>query len=121
MVDQTKTVALSQMFNHVPLHIHWMHLLNTRIYRYTYLIPTAIFCNEDRYVMKLFNLDMDSTVFKARCVSHKISDTNYSFLYLLSLVLIVKVLEKIIARTLCFMHQGILSSFYIYNNDAFFF
>ena len=32
-VDQKKTVAISQMFNHVQLHIHWMHLLNTRICR----------------------------------------------------------------------------------------
>ena len=29
--DQKKTVAISQMFNHVQLHVHWMHLLNTRI------------------------------------------------------------------------------------------
>ena len=37
--DQKKTVAISQMFNHV----HWMHLLNTRICRYTciYIIPTV--------------------------------------------------------------------------------
>ena len=27
--DQKKTVAISQMFNHVQLHIHWMHLLST--------------------------------------------------------------------------------------------
>ena len=29
--DQKKTVASSQMSNHVQLHVHWMHLLNTRI------------------------------------------------------------------------------------------
>ena len=29
-VDQKKTVAISQMFNHVHLHIRWMHLLNIR-------------------------------------------------------------------------------------------
>ena len=28
-VDQKKTVAISQMFNHVQLYVHWMHLLNT--------------------------------------------------------------------------------------------
>ena len=33
--DQNKTVAISQMFNHVQLHVHWMHLLNSRICRYT--------------------------------------------------------------------------------------
>ena len=32
--DQKKTVAISQMFSHVQLHVHWMHLLNTRICRY---------------------------------------------------------------------------------------
>ena len=38
-----KTVAISQMFNHVQLHVHWMHLLNTRICRYTciYITPTV--------------------------------------------------------------------------------
>ena len=34
-VGQKKTVAISQMFNHVQLHVHWMHLLSTRICRYT--------------------------------------------------------------------------------------
>ena len=34
-VDQKKTVAISQMFNHVQSHVHWMRLLNTRICRYT--------------------------------------------------------------------------------------
>ena len=32
-VDQKKTVAISQMFNHVQLHVHWVHLLNNRICR----------------------------------------------------------------------------------------
>ena len=31
---QKKTVAISQMFNRVQLHVHWMHLLNTRIPAY---------------------------------------------------------------------------------------
>ena len=30
-VDQKKTVIISQMFNHVQLIVHWMHLLNTRL------------------------------------------------------------------------------------------
>ena len=46
-----KTVAISQMFNHVQLYVHWMHLLNTRIYRYTYITPTVIYCDQDRYVI----------------------------------------------------------------------
>ena len=41
-----------------------MHLLNTRICRYTYITPTVINCNQDKCVMKLLNLEMDSTVFK---------------------------------------------------------
>ena len=47
-------------------------------------------------------------------------DTNYSFLYLLSLIMCERV-EKIIARTLCFMHQRIFRPIYIFNNYAFFF
>ena len=58
-VDQKKTVTISQMLNHVQLYAHWMHLLNTRMYRYTYVTPTVIYC--DRYVIMLFNLEMDST------------------------------------------------------------
>ena len=58
-VDQKKTVAISQMFNHVQLYVHWMHVLNTRICKYTYIV---IYCDQDRCVMKLFNLEMDSTV-----------------------------------------------------------
>ena len=38
--DQKKTLAISQMFNHVQLHVHWMHLLNTRICRNTYIYIT---------------------------------------------------------------------------------
>ena len=44
-VDQKKTVAISQMFNHVQLHVHWMHLLITRICRYTCIyIQTLHYC-----------------------------------------------------------------------------
>ena len=46
-------------------------------------------------------------------------DTNYSFLYLLSLIMCERV-EKIIARTLCFMHQRIFRPIYIFNNYAYF-
>ena len=41
-VDQKKTVAISQMYNHVQLHVHWMHLLINRICRYTYSINTTL-------------------------------------------------------------------------------
>ena len=40
--DQKKTVAISQMFSHVQLHVHGMHLLNNRICRYTYIINTTL-------------------------------------------------------------------------------
>ena len=30
-----------------------------------YVLPTVIYCDQDRYVIKLFNLEMDSTVFKS--------------------------------------------------------
>ena len=40
--DQKKTVAISQIFSHVQLHVHGMHLLNNRICRYTYSINTTL-------------------------------------------------------------------------------
>ena len=40
--DQKKTVAISQMFSHVQLHVHGMHLLSNRICRYTYSINTTL-------------------------------------------------------------------------------
>ena len=39
--DQKKTVAIFQMFNYVQLHVHWMHLFNTRICRYTCIYITS--------------------------------------------------------------------------------
>ena len=60
-VDQKKTVAISQIFNHVQLYVHWMHLLNTRIYRYTYVTPTVIYYDQDRCVMNLFNFEQNRT------------------------------------------------------------
>ena len=47
--DQKKTVAIFQMFNHVQLHVHWMHLLTTRKCRYTWIyiyiyIQTLHYC-----------------------------------------------------------------------------
>ena len=40
--DQKITVAISQMFSHVQLHVHGMHLLNNRICRYTYSVNTTL-------------------------------------------------------------------------------
>ena len=68
--------------------------------------------------MKLINLEMDSTVFKS-VIFQQNSDTNYSFLYLLK-VIICESVGKIIARTLCYMHKGIFRPNYIFNNDAYF-
>ena len=53
------------MFNHVQLNVHWMPLLNTRVCGYTYVTPTVIYSDQDRYIMKFFDLEMDSTVFKS--------------------------------------------------------
>ena len=64
MVDQKKTVAISQMFNHVQLYVHWMHLLNTMICRCTYMSPTVIYCDKDRKV-SCSALKVDSAVFKS--------------------------------------------------------
>ena len=61
-VDQKKTVTICQMYNDIYTRCK---LLNTRICRYTYITLTVIYCDQDRYVMKLFNLKMDSTVFKS--------------------------------------------------------
>ena len=69
--------------------------------------------------MKLFSLEMDSTVFKSGEFL-----TKFGHKVLLSLSPqpdCVKVLEKIFARTLCFIHQGIFRPNYILNNDAYFF
>ena len=60
---------------------------------------------------------MDPTVFSL-VFYLKHLDPSYFFLYLLSLKC-VKELEKIIARTLWFMHQSLFRPIYIYNNDAY--
>ena len=75
-----KTVAISHMYNHLRLYVHWMHLLNTMICRYTYITHTVIYCDQDRCVMKLFNLEMDSTVFKSSVFLNYILSNNANFL-----------------------------------------
>ena len=70
-VDQKKTVAISQFINHVKLYVHLMHLLNTRICRYTYLTPIVAYCDQDRYAMNLFNLDSGLYRVQIRCISNK--------------------------------------------------
>ena len=57
----------------------------------------VIFYDQDRYVMKLFSLEMGSTVFKVRCISNKIG-TQITPFFICSAWLCVKVWEKIIAR-----------------------
>ena len=49
----------------MQLYVHWMHLLNTRTCRYSYITPAVTYCDQDRCVMNLFNLEMDSAVFKS--------------------------------------------------------
>ena len=65
-------MAISQMFNHVQLYVHWMHLLDTRICRYTYVTPTVVNCDQDRCKMILFNLESELYCVQVRCMSNKI-------------------------------------------------
>ena len=60
------------MFNHVQIYVHWMHLLDTRICRYTYVIPTVVSCDQDRCKMILFNLESELYCVQVRCMSNKI-------------------------------------------------
>ena len=76
-------------------------------------------CDQDRYVKSCPTLKMKSTVFSLVYYLQNL-DTNYSFLYLLNLIIYVKELEKIIARTHCFMIQSFFRPNYIFNNDAYF-
>ena len=115
--DQKKTVAISQMFNHVQLHVHWMHLLNIMICRYTciYITPTVQtlhYCPEsawhwnDVVLTSMWRHHVVSTSFwrQDRCVKscptlkmkstvfskvyfQKNLDANYFFLYLLGLII----------------------------------
>ena len=89
-VDQKKKVAIFQRFNPVQLNINWMHLSNTRICRYTFVTPTVIYCDQDRYVMKLFNLEMDCTVFKSGLFLTKFGNKLLLF-YVLSLIMYERV------------------------------
>ena len=137
-----------------------MHLLNTRICRYTciYITPTVqtlhyypagvwcwndiiltfmwchhvastsfwrrvpAGCDQDRCVKSCLTLKMESTVFSNyRCISNKIWTQITPFLICSAwLYMYVKELEKIIARTLCFMHQSFFRPNYIFNNNAYF-
>ena len=65
---------------------------------------------------KLFTFKLDYTVFSLVYFLQNFN-TNYSFLYLLSLIMCEKAV-KIVARTLCFMHYNIFRANYIFNNDA---
>ena len=144
------------MFTHVQVHVHWMHLLNTRICRYTCMYnthstnTTLLPCRfmmlkwscSDVYVMSSRRINVILTscacwvwpktgVLKVvrpwkwnlpcsvRCIHNKIWAQITPF-FICSAWLYVKELEKIIARTLCFMHQSFFRPNYIFNNDAYF-
>ena len=62
---------------------------------------------------------MECTVFKSGVFLTKIWIKITPF-FICSASLCVKVLEKIFARTLCAMHHGVLSLYFIFNNDAHF-
>ena len=94
--NQKKTVAISQMFNHVHLHVHWIHCMQV------YLCNTySVLCS-------------------VRCISYKIWIQISPFL-ICSTWSCAKELDKIIARMPCFMHQNNFRPNYIFNNDAYFF
>ena len=80
---------------------------------YTYITPTVIFCDQDSYVMK-FNLEMDTTVFKVRCISNKIWTQITPFFYLLGLIMC----ESVGRSASCIRVSS--ASKYIFNNDAYF-
>ena len=125
-----------------------MHLLNNRVCRYTYITVTKTggrhpilrpwirsdeirgnvvmrmetqqqYNNQDRYAINLFHLEHGLNSVQSGLLPKKM-DTNYFFLYQLSLKMCERV-GKIIARTLSFMHQSIFRPIYIFNNDAYFF
>ena len=141
------------MFSHVQLHVHWVHLLNTRLCRYTciYITPTVqtqhycpagVWRRNDVVLTSMWHHHVASTSRACwvwpRQVCKKLSDleneiylvqsgvlpTKFGHKLLLSLScsawLYVKELEKIIARTHCFMHQNFFRQNYIFNNDAYF-
>ena len=137
------------MFNHVQLHVHWMHLFNTRICMYTciYITPTVqtlhycpagawrwndIILTSVRHFDVMCLLGVTKTgVLKAvlpwkwnlpcsvRCISNKIW-TQMTPFFICSAWLYVKELEKIIDRTHCFMLRSFFRPTYIFNKDAYF-
>ena len=56
---------------------------------------------------------------QVRCISNKIW-TQLTPFFICSASFCGKVLDRIIARMLCFMHQGFFRPNYIFYNDAFF-
>ena len=80
---------------------------------------TQQYSNQDRYVKESVAPRTWTLLCSVWCINLKNSDTNYSFLYLLSLIICERA-GKIIARTLCFRHQSICRPINIFNNDAYF-
>ena len=137
------------MFNHVQLHVHWMHLFNTRICMYTciYITPTVqtlhycpagawrwndIILTSVRHFDVMYLLGVTKTgVLKAvlpwkwnlpcsvRCIPTKFGH-KWLLFFICSAWSYVKELEKIIARTHCFMLQSFFRPTYIFNKDAYF-
>ena len=67
--------------------------------------------------MKLYNLESGVFYVQVRCISNELW-TQITPVLICSAGLCVKVLEKITARTLCFMHQGIFRPNCIFNNKV---
>ena len=75
-------------------------------------------CDQDRRVKSCPTLKIKSTVFSKVYFQHNL-DTNDSFSLFAQPDHNVKELEKIIARTHCFMHRSFFRPNYIFNNDAY--
>ena len=72
--------------------------------------------DQDRCVKGCPTLKMKSIVFSEVYFLQNL-DTNYSFVYLLSLIICERI-GKIIARMLCFMHQSFFRPNYILNKAS---
>ena len=79
---------------------------------------TQQYNNQDRSVMNLCHLNHGLYCVQSG-VLPKSLDTNYFFLYLLSLIMCERVGKKN-AGTFCLMHQSIFRPINIFNNDAYF-
>ena len=102
-------------WNDVLLTSMWRHHVTST--SFWHHVPFV--CDQDRCVKSCPTLKMKSIPCSVRCISNKIW-TQITPFFICSAWLYVKELEKIIARTLCFMNQSFFRPNYIFNSDAYF-